>query len=102
MSGLTPEYDTSMFVTLGAIEGELPMSAGSLHDVVMKHGPQLEMEFDRLSAQPAGLNWDQGGAGVLSVDVGFVKANFVHICVVKLLRSRRPSRKLTDLISSFF
>ncbi|KAK5982618.1 hypothetical protein GCK32_004239 [Trichostrongylus colubriformis] len=43
---------TTLRVTLGAIEGELPVAAHSLHDVVMRHGPQLEQQFNRLSAQP--------------------------------------------------
>ncbi|WKY07937.1 hypothetical protein Q1695_007437 [Nippostrongylus brasiliensis] len=43
---------TSLRVSLGSIEGELPVAAHSLHDVVMRHGPQLEQQFNRLSAQP--------------------------------------------------
>lgn len=43
---------TSLRVSLGVIEGELPVAAHSLHDVVMRHGPQLEQQFNRLSAQP--------------------------------------------------
>ncbi|XGW26571.1 hypothetical protein V3C99_007295 [Haemonchus contortus] len=47
---------TTLRVSLGAIEGELPVAAHSLHDVVMRHGPQLEQQFNRLSAQPAPSN----------------------------------------------
>ncbi|KAL6737884.1 hypothetical protein Aduo_011490 [Ancylostoma duodenale] len=47
---------TTLSISLGAIEGELPMAAHSLHDVVMRHGPQLEQQFNRLSAQPTLLN----------------------------------------------
>ncbi|EPB75014.1 hypothetical protein ANCCEY_05883 [Ancylostoma ceylanicum] len=47
---------TTLNISLGAIEGELPMAAHSLHDVVMRHGPQLEQQFNRLSAQPTLLN----------------------------------------------
>ncbi|CAI5438694.1 unnamed protein product [Caenorhabditis angaria] len=38
---------------LGALEGNMPMAAHSLHDVVMRHGKELEEQFNRLSAQPA-------------------------------------------------
>uniref|UniRef100_A0A1I7W8Z4 Protein kinase domain-containing protein n=1 Tax=Heterorhabditis bacteriophora TaxID=37862 RepID=A0A1I7W8Z4_HETBA len=62
---------TTLRINLGAIEGELPMAAHSLHDVVMRHGPQvkkivlfilriapplklyfLEQQLNRLSAHP--------------------------------------------------
>ncbi|KAJ1353025.1 hypothetical protein KIN20_009565 [Parelaphostrongylus tenuis] len=51
----TNEPLTALRIALGAIEGELPMAAHSLHDVVMRHGPQLEQQFNRLSAQPNAL-----------------------------------------------
>ncbi|CAJ0955025.1 unnamed protein product, partial [Mesorhabditis belari] len=46
------DVNTFLRLSLGAIEGDLPMAAQSLHDVVLRHGPQLERQFDRLSAQP--------------------------------------------------
>ncbi|CAI4230279.1 unnamed protein product [Auanema sp. JU1783] len=52
LDGRDPKSDTSLFIALGAIDGELPMVARSLHDVVMRHGPELEQQFNRLSAQP--------------------------------------------------
>ncbi|KAK6012855.1 hypothetical protein OSTOST_21967, partial [Ostertagia ostertagi] len=39
--GENEEPLTTLRVTLGAIEGELPVAAHSLHDVVMRHGPQV-------------------------------------------------------------
>ncbi|CAJ0604609.1 unnamed protein product [Cylicocyclus nassatus] len=47
---------TTLHIMLGSIEGELPMAAHSLHDVVMRHGPQLEQQFNRLSAQPLAIS----------------------------------------------
>lgn len=38
---------------LGALEGNMPMAAYSLHDVVMRHGKELEQQLNRLAAQPA-------------------------------------------------
>ncbi|KAE9416671.1 hypothetical protein Angca_002636, partial [Angiostrongylus cantonensis] len=61
-SGITSTIEPliALRISLGAIEGELPMAAHSLHDVVMRHGPQLEQQFNRLSAQPiAPLNIPQ-------------------------------------------
>uniref|UniRef100_A0A0K0DML4 HAUS6_N domain-containing protein n=1 Tax=Angiostrongylus cantonensis TaxID=6313 RepID=A0A0K0DML4_ANGCA len=41
-SGITSTIEPliALRISLGAIEGELPMAAHSLHDVVMRHGPQ--------------------------------------------------------------
>uniref|UniRef100_A0A8R1HHP8 FSA_C domain-containing protein n=2 Tax=Caenorhabditis japonica TaxID=281687 RepID=A0A8R1HHP8_CAEJA len=44
---------TVAHLRLGALEGNMPMAAYSLHDVVMRHGKELEQQLNRLAAQPA-------------------------------------------------
>ncbi|CTQ86404.1 Bridge-like lipid transfer protein family member 1 C-terminal domain-containing protein [Caenorhabditis elegans] len=44
---------TTATLRLGALEGTMPMAAYSLHDVVMRHGKELEQQLNRLAAQPA-------------------------------------------------
>ncbi|KAE9555244.1 hypothetical protein FO519_001495 [Halicephalobus sp. NKZ332] len=39
-------------VTLGEIEGNLPMHAQSIHEVVLRHGPQLNEQLHRIVSQP--------------------------------------------------
>ncbi|CAB3410727.1 unnamed protein product [Caenorhabditis bovis] len=54
LSALLPHYILTRGATLklGALEGNMPMAAHSLHDVVMRHGKELEQQFNRLAAQP--------------------------------------------------
>ncbi|CAI2304685.1 unnamed protein product [Caenorhabditis sp. 36 PRJEB53466] len=44
---------TTAILRLGALDGNMPMAAYSLHDVVMRHGKELEQQLNRLAAQPA-------------------------------------------------
>ncbi|KAF1770324.1 hypothetical protein GCK72_002142 [Caenorhabditis remanei] len=44
---------TTATLRLGALDGNMPMAAYSLHDVVMRHGKELEQQLNRLAAQPA-------------------------------------------------
>lgn len=43
---------TNATIKLGVLEGNMPMAAHSLHDVVMRHGKELEQHLNRLAAQP--------------------------------------------------
>ncbi|CAO4360577.1 unnamed protein product [Caenorhabditis nigoni] len=44
---------TTATLRLGALDGNMPMAAYSLHDIVMRHGKEFEQQLSRLAAQPA-------------------------------------------------
>ncbi|CAD6189800.1 unnamed protein product [Caenorhabditis auriculariae] len=52
--GRNSKIETWITLKFGALDGVMPMAAHSLHDVVMRHGKELEQQLNRLAAQPAG------------------------------------------------
>uniref|UniRef100_A0A7E4VU99 FSA_C domain-containing protein n=1 Tax=Panagrellus redivivus TaxID=6233 RepID=A0A7E4VU99_PANRE len=48
----SPKGRNVLRVTLGEIEGDLPMHAQSIHEVVLRHGPQLNEQLHRIVSQP--------------------------------------------------
>lgn len=57
-------------VILGEIEADLPMHAQSIHEVVLRHGPQLNEQFHRISQYQPHSNFNREGYHVVDIIPG--------------------------------